>query len=406
MFRSKNVTKILSILIAIVFWAYVMAIENPTMNQWITNVPVVIQNVSSLTQNGLALIEGENKTVEVNVRGTRTEIAKYKDQITAYANVFGYGAGEYNIAVGVSPLGGLIIGQIRPAQIHVKIENIVSVHMPVEISYSGELAPNTEPGSLTIQPEQIEVKGPQSYVEAVAYVGVELPLEQINRDGLALKLEVFAFDANGEKVDNVILSSNTVSISATLYDIKTVPLNVEIRGEVSEKYEVTSLEVPDSITIRGSRSSLLGISAVEAEPIDISGVEITSELPVKLILPAGVEPANNSYNIKVYITLKGIVRSSFEYNSQEILITGPEEGLSYYINTPSVVINMAGGEEALGSAVKGDFELSVDVSGLRQGVHLVAVIVTHNKELRSLEAEPHEVHITINEETNNEERDN
>jgi len=398
MLRSKNLTRILSLLIAIVLWSYVMVIENPLTTQRISNIPVELLNVGSLSQNGFAVLEGGNKTVEVTVRGTRAEIAKYKDQITASVNLFGYGYGDHNLLAEVSPIGSLSIVEVRPARILVKVENLVSIYKPVELTFTGEFEPDTEPGKISLQPEHIEIKGPQSVVEAVSYVGVKLPADMLNRDGVSLTLNAFAFDENGETVHYVNLSSNTVNVGATLYDTKTAPLLVEIIGEISEEYELTSLVIPDSVTIRGGKSSLAAIDYVYAEPVDISEVAVTSELPVKVILPEGVEPAKKSYNLHVAISIKGISKADFTYTSQEILITGLSDGLYAYINTPALSVHIAGTEAVIEAAVKGDFLLSVDVSGLGQGGHLVPVIITHNKELHRLGVEPGEVHITINEE--------
>ena len=396
MLRSKNLMKVASLLIAIVLWAYVMAIENPPTTQKIPNIPVTLQNAASLAQNGLAILEGENRTVDVTVQGTRTDILKYKNQITANANVFGYNVGENYIGVDVNLPNGLTRVDVNPAKILVKIDSLVSVYKPVELSFTGDMAPGTESGSITVRPEQIEVKGPKSLVESVSYVGVSIPYSQISRAGSTFTLNAAAIDMNDEVVQNVTLSSNTVNVTATLYDTKTVPLSVNIIGQLSEKYEMTNLDAPDTIKIKGAKGVLAGIDSVAAEPIDISGVENTSELPIKPILPAGVEVADGSRGIHVNIDIKGISICDFDYSSQEIEIIGLGEGLSAYINTPSVHLHAAGEETTLDNTVKEDFKLSVDLTGMDLGAQIVTVTVTHDKAVNSLVLDPPEVHITIN----------
>lgn len=396
MLRSKNLTKILSLLIAIGLWAYVTAVENPPTTERIRGIPVELMNLKALTQNGFVVLEGDNAMVEVLVTGTRSDITKYKDQILATADVFGYRAGESYVNVVVLPPPQLKCTEIKPSKIRVNIENLVSVYKPVNIVFTGEPEPDTEPGNMIVQPEQIEVKGPKSLVESVSNVGVEVPYSRVSRAGATLTLEALALDSEGEIVEKVNLSSTTVSVSATLYDIKTVPLEIEITGQLDEKYEMTNLDVPETIKIRGSKSALADIDSVAAEPIDISEVEISSELPVKLLLPPGVELAGSSRDIYVVIGIKGISNRSFEYFSQEVELRGLKEGWGAYINTPSLILKVAGMEETLDSAVKEDFILYVDLAGLEEGTYMVPVVVLHDKPLNNLEVIPAEVHVTIN----------
>ncbi|MCL1983690.1 MAG: CdaR family protein [Clostridiales bacterium] len=396
MLRNKNVTKILSLLIAIVLWAYVIAVDNPPTTERITGVPVQLMNVGMLTQNGLAVLDGDSAMVEVVVAGTRADISKYKDQIVATANVFGYGIGENYVTVEVLPPSQLVCTEKRPSRILVNIENLVSVYRPVSITFTGDRAPGTEPGNLSVQPEQIEVKGPRSLVESVAYVGIEVPYSQISSSGSMLTLDASALDADGEVVQKVKLSSETVSVKATMFDTKTVPLTVNITGEVSERFEVTGIDVPAWIKIRGSKSSLATIDSIEAEPIDISSVDTTSSMRIYPKLPIGVEIADDSRGISVKIGIKGITKSSIEYFSPEIEILGLAEGFSAYINTPSLVLNIAGIEAVIESVGKDDFKLSVDVENLEEGTHVVPVSVEHDVALNSLTLAPEAVHITIN----------
>lgn len=400
MLRSKNLTKVLSLLLAIMLWAYVIVVENPPTTERLYNVPVELLNVGTLTQNGFAILEGENATVEVVVSGTRADILKYKDQVIATANVFGYRSGENYVTVDVIVPNSLTQTEVKPEKILVNIDNLVSVYKPVSISFTGEREPDTEPGSITMQPEQIEVKGPKSLVESVSYVGIEVPYSQLSRLGATVTATAYALDVNGEPVPKVNLSSNTVSVRATLYDTKEVPLNIDITGEVDGIYEMTQLDVPDTIIIRGSSAALADVEYIEAEPIDISGIDDTSELPVIPILPDGIEVANGSYDIHVNIGIKGISNLSFEYDSREIEIDGLGEGLTAYINTPAVTLKATGKETIINSALQEDFALSVDVTDKVEGLYVVPVDVKYDKELNNLEITPQEVNITISEDFN------
>ena len=400
MLRSKNLTIVLSLLIAIVLWAYVIAFENPPTTERIRGVPVELLSVGMLAQNGWAILEGESATVDVVISGTRAEIARHKDQIIATANVFGYNRiGEHYVTVEVHPPGPLTVVEVRPAKILLSLDSLVAVHKPVIITFTGLREPNTEPGSMILQPEQIEISGPRSLVESVSYVGVKVPYAQLTREAQNINVVAFALDVNGEPVPRVKLSSDSVSVRAALHDVKEVPLYVDIIGEVAERFEMTRLDVPESIIIKGSKSALAEIESVEAEPINISDVIATSELLVVPILPEGVEIAWGSYNIHVSIGIKGISNKGFEYDSKEIEIRGAESGIKAYINTPTIKLSVAGTEAILDLIVKEDFALYVDIEDLEAGSHIVTVVVEHEQTLSSLTVIPNEVYITISEDT-------
>ena len=54
MLENKNVLKVLSLLLAIVLWAFVLGEVNPTVKKTITNIPVEFTNVEQLESIRLA----------------------------------------------------------------------------------------------------------------------------------------------------------------------------------------------------------------------------------------------------------------------------------------------------------------------------------------------------------------
>jgi len=395
MLRNKNVVKILSVLVAVILWVYVIGVQNPPTTQTVQNIPIQLLNTGALARNGLAVLETSRQTVNVVVRGTRADIAQYQDQLTAVVDVLTDHSGERYIQVMVPPLSRLTIEEVRPANVLVKIENLVSVYKPLNIIFTGDVEPNTEPGRMTIQPEQVRITGPQSRVEAVYDVRAYVPYNEISRAGSIFSLPVSVVDVYGEPVPGLELSSERVSVDVLLYDTKEVPLSVEIIGEISELYEITALDVPQTIRIKGTRTALANVNAIQAEPVNISNVQMTSSLPVRPILPEGIELARGFANLRVNISVRGISRSSFEYSASEIDIQGLSAELHAHIDTQMVTLSAAGSEAVIGAMEQEDFTLSVDLQGLGEGDHIVPVIVEHDQELNHLEVTPGEVQITI-----------
>jgi YbbR domain-containing protein len=68
MLNSNTFYKIISVLVAVVLWAYVIEATEPVKKQTIQDVPVQLLNEESLAARGLALSGEANYTVDVEIR--------------------------------------------------------------------------------------------------------------------------------------------------------------------------------------------------------------------------------------------------------------------------------------------------------------------------------------------------
>ena len=398
MLRSKKATIVLSFLIAIVIWAYVIAIENPSTTRTIYRVPVQLLSVELLAQNDLAILEGTEATVDVVVSGKRADVVRLTgDDLSASANVFGLTRiGQHLVPVTVAVPPAVNLEQIRSSSILIVIDQLVSQHRRVNLSFVGEFEPGMEAGRIAIQPEQIEVKGAKTLVESVAYVNVDVPVADLLPLGSTLSLEAVPLDERGLPIGNVTLSSDVVEVSAAMLHTKTVPLDVDIVGEIDDQYEIASIDLPREVTVRGSSGDLAAIDSLAAHPVSINGIAATTSIPIEVILPGGVEVANQSASrMYVSIEIKGMATVAFEYDSAEIFLENLAEGFSAYINTPSVVLQAVGREAVLSETTQEDFTLSADLTDLDVGIFTVPVSVVYDRILSSVEVVPEEVHITI-----------
>jgi len=395
--RNKTITKILSVLIALVLWAYVITVEDPIQEHRIHNVPIEFINVDALEMRDLTLLSADRQTVTVIIRGTARNIAQAEGQITATANVFGRGVGTSSVPVTVVPLG-IVDARVLPAHsnVNITVDHLVSMYKPITVDFVGEIAPDTEAGQITMQPEQIEIRGARTLIVSIAHVGVEVPYEQISRDGSTFTLDILVLDEQGYQIENVNLSSDIAIVDLTLYDTREVPIQVELIGEVGDDYVITRLQVPETVRIRGHRSVINNVQSIQTEPIDISDIQITSVIPINPILPYGVQLARGYENINVRIDIAGILTESFEFSLADIEIRNLDSGLIAYISTPSVTLNVTGSEGVISGAERGNFTLFVDVEELELGTHAVEVMLEHDKILIEYELTPQEVHVTIN----------
>lgn len=396
MLRNNTVLRILSLLIAIFMWFYVMGEVNPTITKTISNIPVTLLNEDTLEQRGLAVQDNSGFTVSIVVKGKRAELnSMSKGDIKATADLFGYKQGENYVPVQVQVPDNITLKEVKTPKIQVTLEELVSVYKAISVRFTGNSEAGTEPGKVSVYPQETEIKGAKSMVESVRSVRVEIDAEELSDQMKTFSVSPVAVDAHGNEVGNVSLSASSVEVRAIKYHTKTVPLKVRVTGSVPKEYEVTDISIPEEITIRGTKDALERITSISAENVDIRDVTASTTIPVVPDLPQGVEVAEQSKNIGVAIKIKGLSTKTLTISPKNSKLENLGNGLYAYVNTAEIKVTITGSETLLKEISAADFLLSVDLKGLKAGNHTVPVKVTSDQDFNSLTADPEKVEVTI-----------
>lgn len=397
MLKSKTFYKIISVVIAILLWAYVIEVTDPVKKQTISDIPVQLLNVESLADRGLALSGDAVYTVDIVVQGKRADLSKITEgDILAEADLFGYSIGKNSIPVMVTAPKGISVSEVKPIKINVVIEERVEVIKPIKVAFLGQFESGVEAGQVTTQPKEILVSGAKSEVGAVSHIRAEVPISRLTTESTTIQSRTFAVNDVGDVVQNVRLSSSYIDVTARLCDVKEVPLNVEITGELAPIFELMELDVPDHIKIKGSKNALAGIDSLTGKAIDISEISSTSEIPIEIPIPEGIEFASGYENVTVFISIKPAATKEFTYTSDEILLEGIEGVQHITITTPQIKVTASGSELIIAGLRKEDLKpyLELDAESLISAT--AQVQVRYDKQLGHVEVDPKEVHITFN----------
>lgn len=102
MLTNKNVLMLLSLLIAIGLWLFVMGNVDPEVKEKVPGISVEMQGTDELRDQGLVASLDKPKVVTVTIEGKRSQIKKAKDNgIKAYIDVTtcDYGENETEIYI-------------------------------------------------------------------------------------------------------------------------------------------------------------------------------------------------------------------------------------------------------------------------------------------------------------------
>lgn len=400
MFQNNKVNLVISIVAAIIIWAYVVIAVNPIKDTTIKNIPVKLTSIDTLEDRGLTVTSDRDYTVDVTVKGARSEITQItEDDIEATADLFGYPEGDHDIKVVVTVPDNVSREDIKPASIEVSIDEYVSVSKPVKVEFDGDFGNNAEPGSVSVLPEELEVAGAKSIVEKVSYIKAAVNSEDVKDDEQTIEVEPEPVDEDGVTVDGLKLSQETISVNCTLSYVKTVPLEVPIRGKVDSAYEVTNETVPDRVAIKGTKTRLNNIKKVKAKTINISDITETTEIPLEISLPKEVELAEASSDLNYVIEISGISVKDMSFSSSEIELENVDENYDAHIKESTIKVAAYGSKTVIKGLKKGDLTLYIDMSDAdySKGVYTGTIQYKSDKDIQDIKIEPVEVEIIISE---------
>ena len=115
--------------------------------------------------------------------------------------------------------------------------------------------------------------------------------EEAREQFKAMTLEIAPLDREGNKVINVLVYPETVSFRAAAGYTKEVRLVVPVKDESEDSYERT-YTTPETVVIKGKRSTIDSFSGITANEIDIAYYYEDSEIPIEFDFPEGVSIAD------------------------------------------------------------------------------------------------------------------
>ncbi|MDO5332144.1 MAG: CdaR family protein [Bacillota bacterium] len=303
--RKKTLDIVISFLIALVLWFYVINIVNPQKDAQVRYVPVNISGVEALEERGLAIVGDLDYKVNLKIVASRNDIANLTAQdFTASADVASLNKGDTYIQVKVAAPRGITIEDIDSENIEVVVEDFITDAKPIGVNFKNE-AEGKEVTIKHFEHDTINVCGARSDVNKVSKIIYELDAQNLTADNYTtLSLAGQPCDKAGNIVGGIKLLDESLKVDATVYSVKTVKLDTPIDGiPAAGELAIENYEIDSVITIKGPASVIEKISTITAQPISIDGITETTDYTLMPILPDGVYQVRGAKELKatVYI---------------------------------------------------------------------------------------------------------
>lgn len=287
--------KIISVVLAILLWLYVMNQGQLSARQSVLDVDLSYIHLAE----GLT-VDGPDQ-VSVRLWGVFQE----PDNVKAYVDMSGLGEGTHNLPVHVEPVSGTLFTSVEPDRIDVVVRK-TRQHI---VGIKHEIIQNPPTGSelldILISPAECLVKGDDEVVNRVSTVICQVNLAQASELTI-FNAPLIARDVNGNLVTGGIrLIPDHVQVVAVIQqkiETKTVPLQPNLTGQLAEGLQVgkVSLE-PENITIVGNSVQIQPITQIQTDPVNLQDRRESFSEMVPITLPEGLRGYPEQVKVSVEI---------------------------------------------------------------------------------------------------------
>ena len=374
---------VLSVVIAVMFWAYVAVVQDPEISMSISNITAVFGDEERLLRPlDLMILEGKDAVLQIRFTGRRSDLAKIKRENVILnvdlSSVRNAGPARCAYTVTLPPgLEGvkaeklndyvsIVVDSIRDKRVQIKLDNS---DVTVAEGYLAEKE--------TLTPEVLWLTGPSSVLDTISYAQVKVSKDDASKK-IDQKADFTLHTDTGEQVRNQYITADAenVQVVIPIFMTKEVRFNNVFLdgGGLSASKNIICTFDPPYILLSGDPSILEPINNITLETIDLSKlVDSTTKIYDQIVLPNDVKNVGNLSSVTVTIEIVGVATRNV--TAADISITGahPPEGYTVITETKELTVTLRGPEDVLSMIQTHSVRIVADMTGMSQtpGYHRV-----------------------------------
>ncbi len=282
--ENDTALKILSVLIAIAIWVQVNSGVPRQVDRRLGPVPVTwLAATHHYTVLGM-----HPGSVTILIKGSPTTVTQ-SIHAEAWVDLSHISKpGTYSLPVSASVPPGTSLVSVTPPDVTVTVDSITAKKFSITAVPVGHVASGYGIVAMTPVSTAVEVSGPSHDVAAVAHVDARVNVSG-QSSNLDAQVALVAVNAGGHVVPQVTVSPSLMDVAVTVSPEKVLPVVVKYHGTPSPGFVVGSISVsPSHVTVFGPAATLSGMTAVDTNPVTISGRTTSVSKRVHLALPSGV----------------------------------------------------------------------------------------------------------------------
>lgn len=365
---SKWLYMVLSLLLAVILWMYVMTDLNPEDTKTLYNVPVVFTGLDTLEERGLTISEGANQTVTLSLQATRSVLQQLNNENVSVAiNVSNKDTGvqtevnytpTYPRSVSNDPI---TIRSRSPSVIQYTISKWVTREIEVRGSFTGSVAEGFQKGELSISPSTITVSGQEDVVNQIDYAQVVLSQTELSETYTGeLPFALVGFNGEAVSAEGLELSSQTVMVTLPVVQLKEVKLTVEVvpgGGATQDDAEITIS--PESIMVSGGEDDLESLTEISLGQIELQKIFGTDQITFKIPLDESLTNVSGVSEATVTVSISGLATRTIEVDNIQVI---EPDGYHAELVTTSRLVMIRGSQDAVDQVIPSQIRIVADLS--------------------------------------------
>lgn len=306
---SNRVLLVISIIVAIIIWMYVIVAEDPVTTAKLASLPIQHMSSVPMQQKDIELIGELNEKVDLVVKGSRSYVTGSKANYSALIDLSQISErGYYTIPVTVkSPAAVSILSQ-TPTSVDILVDRWESAEKEVIVSRSGTPKAGYGVTQVSEVPQTVTVEAPSLILEQIAYLGLSLNLDGADKT-FTVSAVLEAYDASGNKLsmEHIRLPQSDYTVEVGIGKVKTVTVKPTVTGINTSYYDMEFTAEPESIVVTAEDSILSALADISTHTINLPDHAGNHSVNALLDLPAGVYLADgqpDTVHFKIHITEK------------------------------------------------------------------------------------------------------
>ena len=295
-FSKDSVLKVISLVIAILIWFYIIIVVDPSVDVTIRDIPVKYVNQNVLSDSGLCLVNDQTTKVELKIRGSRKKIANI-DNKNVYATVDVSNitrTGTYSLPIGLTiPYEYSEIVSKKPYNAEVVVDKTAKKSVDISIVKSGNTANGYIAGEAQIEKDMVKLTGAESLLEDIGGAAVRLDYDDRAAD-INDTVKLYLLDKNGKIIeennylyDMIEMDITETQVTCPIFKLKNVPVKVDIGEEIDIRNYKVSIQ-PSNVSVYGESEILDEVNEILTERFNIDEIAEEGSGTVKLVIPEGI----------------------------------------------------------------------------------------------------------------------
>lgn len=357
-------------------WLTIVNIEDPYISKTFYDVPVEKVNVEAIESEKLAIEYKEGETVNIRIRGKRSIIDDLSvNELYAYADLEKKSITDA-VDIVLEVPDSVTVLEKSPNMMMVELENIITVQKEVQPYMEGEPSEGYVYLDSIVNPNNIEVEGPESKVNMIKSVLVPVSIEGVTRDVTIYRTPQI-LDESNKVINGLTVNVGQVEIQVPIEKLTTAELKLDLEEIAADGYELIDVSISqNTLQVRGKESLINTIDTLTISGINLSAYteDTTVNIETSAIVTEGLTVYDDVNSIQLYVDVEPIEEKVIEVTHGDINVRSLADGLTFsFVDDDAYSIVYKGIEASLEGINLASISPSISLLGLEEGIHKVDI---------------------------------